>query len=282
MNRNTSDGVQQEYNNAPPKLPPPPPPPPLRLPLTKNEASPHIRMFKINKELCPWAANASEEFREACQKWQIYLHEEPLWNHTYIESLLQEGPTCGLVAASILLNKAISPEDILKVAKASGYSNKGEMFSAKNMHNLLNEITDSLNCKKYEFEYCKDLLTADRVIDSLVKGSMMLVPYDCDKNHSPCLKKGHSAHWAIVNGILTRKISKKSQEMYDLDNTYVTAKHGKSLHLAVWKLRALEESNGNLCEVSKERIEEGSYVLPEGGLFCDNGLNKQFILIHSN
>lgn len=39
--------------------------------------------------------------------------------------------------------------------------------------------------------------TAD--MEQLVqKNALLLIPYDCDKNHEPSNQGGHSAHWCLV------------------------------------------------------------------------------------
>lgn len=38
------------------------------------------------------------------------------------------------------------------------------------------------------------------VIKHLTKGWPILISYDADGNHQPCLKKGHKAHWAALLG----------------------------------------------------------------------------------
>lgn len=30
------------------------------------------------------------------------------------------------------------------------------------------------------------------------ENALLLVPYDCDKNHQPSNRGGHSAHWCLV------------------------------------------------------------------------------------
>lgn len=67
--------------------------------------------------------------------------------------------------------------------------------------------------------------------------------YDSDANHSPCLKKGHSAHWALISGI----VENSSNEIC------VIAQQGKSKHLGIWTLQDLSESNAQLREFDRRR-----------------------------
>lgn len=109
----------------------------------------------------------------------------------------------------------------------------------------------------------------------------VILRYDADRNHSPCMKKGHSAHWAIITGILIAEVFESKKQKYDFRNVYVTARHGKSSNLAIWKLQDLEDSNRNLDEMSEIRLnDELEYIVPNGGLNGDEGLSGQFILVH--
>lgn len=38
----------------------------------------------------------------------------------------------------------------------------------------------------------------------------MQCSYDADHNHSPCCKKGHSAHWAVISGVVVFERSEES------------------------------------------------------------------------
>lgn len=45
-------------------------------------------------------------------------------------------------------------------------------------------------------------LVQDRcdLLAALLRGNPVLVPYDADKNHQPCQKRGHKAHWTVLTG----------------------------------------------------------------------------------
>lgn len=36
------------------------------------------------------------------------------------------------------------------------------------------------------------------VVQSILNRSIILIPYDCDRNHEPSLRKGVAAHWAVI------------------------------------------------------------------------------------
>ena len=85
--------------------------------------------------------------------------------------------------------------DLLKVAQDNGFTYHGEMFSAWDMGSL---------AKKY-YELTFDVIINGledyvQILNHLCKGYPVLVPYDADRNHEPCLKKGNKAHWAVITG----------------------------------------------------------------------------------
>ena len=38
------------------------------------------------------------------------------------------------------------------------------------------------------------------IVQHILLGHPILVPYDNDRNFEPCLRNGHKAHWAILTG----------------------------------------------------------------------------------
>jgi len=118
----------------------------------------------------------------------------------------------------------------------------------------------------------------------------VLLPYDCDKNHAPCMKNGHSAHWAVLIGFLTvfsgedgtkidtieGKVDENLRnlvwmnEKTELDakmpatsskRTFFIALHGKSTHPSLWEAETLLESNSQLNEIGENRTEL-DFVIP--------------------
>lgn len=262
------------FNNIP--LPPPLPVHTLLLQSNKQDVKKNEETLKI----ASWA-NEAPELQKACIRYACYLYKEPyLFKYSQIDSQLQEGPTCGLLILSLLLQRRLSVNDLKLEAVAKGFTNNGEMFSVNNLSKLLTQSLEKLNMQNYYTEVKTGSLTDKAVISFLVDGGMILVPYDADANHSPCLKNGHKAHWALIVGIILDDDPDKLKSSEQLnDNVYVLAKHGKSLHLAMWKLNELEKSNQNLFEFSPKReTDEMSYVLPDDGIDGANGLRNQFIL----
>lgn len=269
-----------------------------------NCASAHVRdVSRQCREIIALAENSTD------QKLWLLCHRE-------VSPKLQgRRPRCGLSALSMaaeLLQKqdndgAICPmeetqelDNLLKMAQARGFSYQGEMYSAENLAKLAKEF--------YGFEYLVTRTAFEDtsnnfVISEVLKGNAVLIPYDADKNHEPCLENGHRAHWALITGILCEldgnsfdwTMCKQDDNMPMLfhaspsskfilpqngkfQNTYLCVKHGKSRHTAVWTLESLRHSNANLFELdsSKER-QTGQYLIPEGGL-CKELCGKVVVL----
>ncbi|XP_068730365.1 actin maturation protease-like isoform X1 [Montipora capricornis] len=178
-------------------------------------------------------------------------------------------------------------ESLLELAQLRGFSEQGEMYSAENLAKLAKEFY-GLEC----------LVTNDGLKDGnfiasevIVKGSAVLVPYDADKNHEPCLQNGHRAHWALVTGVLVELPANSCDltvcqqdtvlptlfhtrpspifsmpESWKAQHIYLCAKHGKSRHTAVWTLASVEKSNANLFELDPIKKQNGNFVVPEEGI----------------
>lgn len=113
--------------------------------------------------------------------------------------------------------------------------------------------------------------------------------YDADANHSPCLKNGHKAHWALIVGVVFRNDDDTNPEtscfslellrknLYRIrgvkatfnlssqtskSNIHFLAKQGKSKRPAIWSYESLQTSNYNLKEVDPKRNNHEEYVLP--------------------
>ena len=88
-------------------------------------------------------------------------------------------------------------DNLLCIARSNGYSHQGEMYSAENLGQLAREAY-GLACQVTSYGFDNHHF----VVSELLKGSAVLVPYDADKNHKPCLENGHKAHWALLTGQL--------------------------------------------------------------------------------
>ena len=187
---------------------------------------------------------------------------------------------CGLVAISIaaelLTGTVFPPEKLLHCAQEKGYSKQGEMFSAQH---LLDLAQSQLKCRGSLID-THTVTTAD-ILTMIAEKRVLVVAYDADKDHSPCLARGHRAHWCTLVGFAIVSDSpmsspghielcptdfniEKFQEV-TMDCVYVFARQGKSRHLGLWGLSALLESNSNLIEAGNWR-DPCQYVIPSQGL----------------
>lgn len=160
-------------------IPPPPPPPTL----LEQESTPQLKVsdnnpliYSENSDECKWALQS--ELREACIKNKLCLETLPfIFKYNSFDSILQEGPTCGLVALSMLLRGKKSPSEVLTIAKQNGFTNNGEMFSCKNMVKLAKIILDELEVEDYRIELKNGMLLEENIVERLLEGSLLLVPY---------------------------------------------------------------------------------------------------------
>lgn len=221
------------------------------------------------------------------------------------ESVVQEGPMCGLVAISMAsklihgqIVKQASPSELLVKARQLEYTRNGEIFSAEN---LLTLSLEQLQCSGM-------LLSFDNVnliVSLVLKGNTIIFPYDCDKDHVPCKLKGHKAHWALSVGCAFSVSSKeinnflpfcdKKLDYYLLDNaklmtqaignvtesltlsnTWLFCRHGKSRHMGLWSLKDIVESNANLLEL-QPNLNPNNCVIPTGGI--QDGLRGKAVLL---
>ncbi|XP_050100475.1 UPF0692 protein CG33108 [Anopheles aquasalis] len=193
-----------------------------------------------------------------------------------VEPIMQHGPTCGLTALSMIFDGAPSASSLLDLAVRRGYSNNGEMFSARQLNDLF-EVVLQENRHLVEYKPVSHTLVGGWMDDPNIQlklrlGAMFLVPYDPDKNHTPCLNKGHRAHWALIVGYLIDQF----------EDFYVFARHGKTKNLALWSLPELAKSNGNLVEFCQPAGHPNeTFILPEGGMGGCNGLRCKFIMIEN-
>lgn len=165
-------------------------------------------------------------------------------------------------------------------------------------------------------ENCQAKLVCDdrrgEIIGHLVRGKPVLVPYDSDGNFEPCLKSGHTAHWAVLHGIClvvksscllaaplesllepdsecTRmfrikdgvpevRLTEVAQLALSADTAavFVCGSQGKSRHVGLWDLDVLLDSNRNLAYIGP-RHDASVFVVPDGGVA--KGLSSQVLLL---
>jgi len=120
---------------------------------------------------------------------------------------------------------------------------------------------------------------------NLLNNNLCLIPYDKDGNNEPCFKKGHKAHWCIINGfiIIEPKKNKNKNTEYEytenskfniiwndkessneaidhlddqLSNIYFICTHSSSRYPGLFKGENLLKSNAQLIEVAPSVIKE--------------------------
>lgn len=236
-----------------------------------------------------------------------------------VQPVVQNGPMCGLVAltmASSLLGGESSkvvydeahplhPDVLLRQARQRGMSKNGEIFDVGFLKELAQDQLDS--CRSEVMS-----LNSLNVVETILNHKALLIPYDADKDHTPCLEQGHKAHWCVIVGmavvlpadenysdvfeccrlntslgghftVLEGKVEslllshKWAAVSSQVQQVYVFARHGKSTHLGLWKLKDLLESNSNLVELDPKRTRPGEYVIPDGGI--EEGLCGKALLI---
>ena len=255
-----------------------------------------------------------------------------LSSHHVVSPMLQSGPTCGLVGLTLASNllrgvqtpripNSISSDSInydqridsmLVYAKEKGLSKQGEMFSVEYMSTItVNKL--QLNARVIDTTNSQEFNAVEILFQVLLGQEAVLVPYDADRNHSPCSARGHKAHWCVLVGVclvldnLSQEVLKQcrshqsnpfhfTMEPYKLAGTlkeifalhpvttlldknciYVFARQGKSTHLGLWSFKDLLESNRNLLEVDPKRSDCANYVVPVGGL--QEGLQNKILII---
>lgn len=204
-----------------------PPPPPVHQFITRNPQFLRNSNISNNNNLeltfCSWSQNP--EVQRSCFFAGICINDPPKeCVYLKVEPILQVGPTCGLVAASMLMQGQPSAEELLQQAIELDYSNNGEMFSAKWLLAILNQnLPVSSACFRNQANlnaYIADgNLSSEYIKEKLRHHCMILVPYDSDKaNHSPCNNNGHKAHWCLVIGYLIDKSDNVSKPIYNLQS----------------------------------------------------------------
>ncbi|KAG7215581.1 hypothetical protein INR49_022107 [Caranx melampygus] len=227
--------------------------------------------------------------------------------NTYMPSLIQDGPQCGLVALWMAAHLrqphlSIDMETVVQTALSRGYTAQGEMFSANYMALLAEEVC---SCKAELLSGGLSGKNAATIIRHLWGGQPVLIPYDEDYNHEPCQRSGHRAHWATASGVLLGLDQGSVSENHcqpdpslpwlylpsgtscscpinvtGLREVYILAKQGKSLRYQLWSLDCVAQSNEQLRTMDPQRVNDGTqYVVPKGGV--EAGLAGQAVLLHT-
>ncbi|XP_024906523.1 UPF0692 protein C19orf54 homolog isoform X2 [Pteropus alecto] len=267
----------------PPPLPPPPPATGVAPPHVFGLEKSHLLKEALEKA-CP-VPRSREDVRRL-----LKLHKD----------------RCGLVAlwmaGTLLAPPSGTPlQRLVQIAMERGYTAQGEMFSVADMGRLAQE---ALGCQAELLCGGLGSPNRDRVLQHLVAGHPLLIPYDEDFNHEPCQRKGHKAHWAVSTGVLLGvqgvpspgyaedpELSGLFHPMPDMPcqppslpeedlpgAVYLLCKQGKSWHCQLWDYDQVRDSNMQLTDFSPSRATDGrEYVVPAGGVRA--GLCGQALLL---
>lgn len=165
--------------SIPPPPPPQPPQPQTVLPdvVTSDKTNNTSKLLELNPDLCAWASS-DPELRRACILGQVCTNQAPFRiKYTSFEPITQIGPTCGLVALSMVIDGKIEPEQILNISKSEGYSGNGEMFSCKNMAKLAEKVFGMASIEHMTVTTNIRNLFSPQTVESLLNGAVLLVPY---------------------------------------------------------------------------------------------------------
>ncbi|XP_028817590.1 actin maturation protease isoform X2 [Denticeps clupeoides] len=295
--------MSADHPGRPPAPPPPPPPPRVA-----HASGPKKKLYQA---LAEGKAPVEGDHKEALLLLKQRDGEKDLqWVlfNRYVPSMIQDGPQCGLVALWMGAQLLWPPRDVpleavVQRARASGYTAQGEMFSARDMALLAEEL---YGCEAELLKGGMDGDNARLMLKHLAHGQPALVPYDEDFNHEPCQRCGHRAHWAVASGVLVgvsfgtldnKKVWSDptlpwvllarhgdadllSWSLDSMQEVYVLAKQGKSLRYQLWHLETVAQSNAQLRELDPHRANDGThYVLPPGGV--EEGLAGKVVLLHT-
>jgi hypothetical protein len=204
------------------------------------------------------------------------------------EPLLQEGPQCGLVALAMALAVRGAPRpvpEVLQEARARGLTLRGEMFSAEGLAQLAEALEPGCGAAVLPVDRLADTAC---LVDSLLAGGLLLVPYDCLADHSPGLADGGRAHWALVTGFLLPVTAPPpgsapmpgcprfhllppgaapglAGTALPAEEPWLVCRQGKAAAPGLWPRAALLASCGQLRRAAASR-RDGTFLLPQGGL----------------
>merc|ERR1719347_1805193 len=174
-----------------------PQPPPSSLPSKISPAA--LRGLSNSATVSCSPMQALSQAVERAIKFQPSLTDKTFlcFNHHTV-ARLQEGPQCGLVALAMAGGEEVSVDKVQELAIEKGYSKQGEMFSVDNMADLAHTVLgkETMIASTYGGNDSTDL------VDDLLSGWILLVPYDCSHNHQPAMLQGKKAHWGLITGFV--------------------------------------------------------------------------------
>lgn len=229
------------------------------------------------------------------------------YHNTPVLSIIQgmKRPVCGLAALlmckdvlQLPSNSRLSVGTLLKAAKQTGITKQGEIFAVADMCRL---AASTYNCTTQVIhgtlvENCHILLQ-----HLLQNQHAVMIAYDSDRNFSPCVKHGHTAHWAIITGFLigsdisppdgfnkvtSAEVANNLRRIQadrgccitndvNPNQVFLFAKQAKSAKICLWPLTSLSKSNAAIRERSPSR-DWKQYQCPYD---LKKSLSNQFIVL---
>ena len=265
-------------NDPPPPPPPPGPPQPTTIKPSPKKFQGHLGSKSFKQQLV-----------ECCRHYP--KGNLAIFAEGFEEGVLQEGPTCGLAALSMVLKGQKSVQDILSKAKEMRITNEGEMFSMDNFEAL---------CRRFQVQ--SSVTSANELLkpDFVFNDQVVIAPYDVGKDQYPAKTGGGSAHHCLIIGIVAEvtdddldrlpasaeigheklKILKDKRVKVKIGAGFyrLLVRQSKSLRLFLYKAEELIESNRNLVKCKEEEAER--FVLPEKNGGIESGLSGKILKIN--
>eukprot|EP01134_Creolimax_fragrantissima_P004020 CFRG4020T1 len=154
----------------------------------------------------------------------------------------------------------------------------GEVFSSNTLGALASNHY-GLN------QRCVKECTDDNVIEHLLTGNIVLVPYDSDFNHEPCRKNGVKAHWALLTGVLFLGVPRTKSSEEEINSVNATEMNSLKAQLANVYVTTHANSHinaRNYMKVARENIYSKPMVLVRHGKSSHLALWSLDSLLKSN
>ncbi|KAL5009019.1 hypothetical protein ScPMuIL_014600 [Solemya velum] len=288
--------LQEPTTPHPPPLPPLPPPPLPKVCVSiktpdlqkksrkEDDIAAYLRVGR--KALSFLKRQENEKDSAGKEQWFLSAYKEVI-------PVIQDGPQCGFVALQMVHSlmrghKTSAVEAMIDWAVSKGFTKHGEMLSVNYMKSTAEDYC-GLDCSVLHLE---EKNGRSVMLNYLLQGLNLVIVYDDDKNHTPCLKDGHKAHWAVLTGFFlvlntnpstclknlehdsehgflyhchaSEDVADNLAKILSLDSVYVYGHHGKSRYAGIWRLDELFASNANLTAVDPSK--DCDYVIPEEGI----------------
>ena len=154
-------------------------------------------------------------------------------------------------------------DEFLLIARELDLTLSGELFSLESLFKLAALYFPNVECAVFDL---------DKIITELNSNHLIIMAYDADKNHEPCLRKGHSAHWCVIHGYAYKNDKNYEDHPTSREDYFLIASHGKSQYSSLWSFKSLSESHFNLREC-KPSLDSSLHKIPSNltglqGILC--------------